>query len=449
MKKYILIQNDGEIETNSFELIGASTKRGEAGKIGFFGSGLKYSIAYMMRQEIDFKVFSGELEIKFTTIPETIKEQQFDRICINGKPTSYTVTMGPTWKEDWYVLREIYCNALDESNCQFVRETEIVQPLEGKTRIYIEVTSKLQMVINEWDKYFSFDREPVFVMDNCYTSFLANEESGVNGRQRITVFNKTEGILYRKGIRVYNNKRLCYDYQFEFMNINEDRTAKSTSAMSYCCASLFARFPNEEYVRNILRSAADEQPCDEFFDISHTRPDDGFSKEWIRFSQENILVIKEICGKYADDLNRSAKEHFLIPAYFARELKKQVPEVQILGMGRTIGDVGMSDIEKTPKMEFLLKEVQKSLTEMGYIVPYEISVAEFDDEATLGQADLKDKRIYLADKVFDMGRRKIALTLIEETEHIASQDEDETREFQNHLISQWLKTMENQNGLFL
>ena len=35
MKKYILIQNDGEIESNSFELIGASTKRTEKGKIGF------------------------------------------------------------------------------------------------------------------------------------------------------------------------------------------------------------------------------------------------------------------------------------------------------------------------------------------------------------------------------------------------------------------------------
>jgi len=56
MKKYILIQNDGEIETNSFELIGASTKRDDKTKIGFFGSGLKYSIAYMMRKGIEFKI---------------------------------------------------------------------------------------------------------------------------------------------------------------------------------------------------------------------------------------------------------------------------------------------------------------------------------------------------------------------------------------------------------
>ena len=138
MKSYILIQNDGEIETNSFELIGASTKRDEKGKIGFFGSGLKYSIAYMMRKGIDFKIFSGLNELKFTTTKEQLKGKDFERICINGKETSYTVTMGPTWTKDWFILREVYCNALDEGSCTLVRSTANVFPSEGKTRIFIE-----------------------------------------------------------------------------------------------------------------------------------------------------------------------------------------------------------------------------------------------------------------------------------------------------------------------
>ena len=161
MKKYILIQNDGEIESNSFELIGASTKRTEKGKVGFFGSGLKYSIAYMIRNNIDFRVFSGESEIKFTTIPENLRGQVFNRICINGKPTSYTDTMGYTWTEDWFVLREIYCNAIDETNCVMVKDTELISATEGKTRIYVELTEKLQLVVDSWDSYFSDEREPL------------------------------------------------------------------------------------------------------------------------------------------------------------------------------------------------------------------------------------------------------------------------------------------------
>ena len=86
--KYILIENEGEIEINSFELIGASTKREDDTKIGFFGSGLKYSIAYMMRKNISFRVFSGRTELIFTTIPETLKDQSFAKRCIGGCPHS-------------------------------------------------------------------------------------------------------------------------------------------------------------------------------------------------------------------------------------------------------------------------------------------------------------------------------------------------------------------------
>jgi hypothetical protein len=37
---------------------------------------------------------------------------------------------------------------------------------------------------------------------------------------------------------------------------------------------------------------------------------------------------------------------------------------------------------------------------------------------------------------------------MEEVEHIISGKSDETRAFQNHLFSSWLKTMENSTGLF-
>ena len=62
---------------------------------------------------------------------------------------------------------------------------------------------------------------------------------------------------------------------------------------------------------------------------------------------------------------------------------------------------------------------------------------------------IETKQIYLSNKVFDMGRREIAMTIMEENEHIISGKGDETRAFQNHLFSSWLKCMENANGLFL
>src|SRR5687767_1934050 len=111
---HILIQNDEEIEIGAFELIGASTKRNQANKIGFFGSGLKYAIAFMLRNAIKFRIFSGLREIVFSTVPETLRDQTFHRIKIDDSVTSFTTSMGPTWTQAWYVVRELYCNAIDE-----------------------------------------------------------------------------------------------------------------------------------------------------------------------------------------------------------------------------------------------------------------------------------------------------------------------------------------------
>src|SRR6185312_15986803 len=256
-KKYILIQNEGEIETNSFELIGASTKRGESGKIGFFGSGLKYSIAYMMRKGIDFRVYSGLNELHFSTVKEKLKDKEFDRICINGKPTSYTVTMGPTWTKDWFVLREVYCNALDEGTCTMIKDTQDVNPSVGKTRIYIELTQELHEVVGNWDAYFADERTPLFTSGSIFTAYISQEDGGVR-EQQMTVYQKTKGVLYRKGIRVHENSMFLYDYGMDAVAINEDRTAKGTYMFAYCILGLFVSFANEGYIKSVLREGKQE-----------------------------------------------------------------------------------------------------------------------------------------------------------------------------------------------
>lgn len=448
MTQYILIQNDGEIETNSFELIGASTKRDEKGKIGFFGSGLKYSIAYMMRKGIDFKIFSGLNELKFSTVNEQLKGKDFERICINGKETSYTVTMGPTWTKDWFVLREIYCNALDEGTCTLVKSTGDIRPSEDKTRIYVQLTEELKEVIDSWDAYFADEREPLFTSENVYTCYLASDDGGVHN-QPVTVYPKTNGTLYRRGIRVYNNDRLMYDYGFANISINEDRTAKHGSAVSYAALGIFSLFSNEGYIKSVLRSGEDDTPSFEYSSLSTTDRENEISDKWVQFSQDNTLVVKEKSGKYAEYLVGSKREVFMIPAMFARLLKQSHPNVSILGMGVVIGDVAFSEIELTPKMNYLLKEVQASLTEMKYNAPFEIAVADFEDEKIMGHADIANRKIRIAASTFDKGRREIAMTIMEETEHIRSKSGDETREFQTHIFSQWLKSMEEANGLFL
>ncbi len=240
-----------------------------------------------------------------------------------------------------------------------------------------------------------------------------------------------------------------YDYGSQSVNINEDRTAKHSSALSYSFAHMAAFISNEDWLKTVLRTSKLDIPSEEYSSLVVNGVDGGASTDWIKFSEDNLLVVQEIAGRYVEHIQMSTKEVFLIPATFARRIKKAVPDCKIMGMGKSIGDSFSDEVEITPKMKFLLKEVLASLKEMHYEVTLPITVVDFDDEKVLGQADLKDKKIYLASKLFDMGRREIAMTIMEEVEHISSGKEDETRSFQTHIFSQWLKSMENSNGLFL
>lgn len=441
---YILIQNDGEVESGAFELIGASTKRDSPEKIGFFGSGLKYSIAFMLRNNIDFKIYSGEKEIKFSVQTQEFREKSFERICINGQPTSYTTTMGPTWNEDWFVLREIYCNALDETNCQLIKSTDNINSVAGKTRIYIELNEALKKIVDNWDRYFSNDRDPIFV-NTAYTSFL--QQGSTKSAQGVKIFPKTDGVVFRKGIRSHEDKRLLFDYEIDFADINEDRRLKNPTALQYMYCDLVASFTDEHYVLCILREGQDDEAATEYKSLHSTQK--NASPKWVDFSKRFTLVVKEISGRYSDKINKSEKEVLYIPSAFARMLKQSDANITIIGMGNVINNVSFSECEQTPKMSFLLKEVTEALRQMKYTFPYPVTVVSFAEHQVLGQADVKAKQIYLSDTIFDMGRREIALTIIEECEHIASKVADESRAFQNHLISSWLKSMEESNALFL
>src|SRR5207245_8679224 len=108
------------------------------------------------------------------------------------------------------------------------------------TRMFIERTPALEAVCNDWDSYFSEDREPMFVSESIYTCYLGHEDG--DSSQLVKVFNKTDGIVFRRGVRVYKRDSFMYDYGFENVNINEDRTAKNPDGVGYAVRNMVASF---------------------------------------------------------------------------------------------------------------------------------------------------------------------------------------------------------------
>lgn len=115
--KYLKITNNGELDIRLVALMGGTTKSKDKFKIGQFGTGLKYTLAFLYRNNLDFKIFVGTDEVKLHTEKEIIRNETFEIICINGQRTSITTKMGEDWLA-WMIVRELWCNALDEGGAE-------------------------------------------------------------------------------------------------------------------------------------------------------------------------------------------------------------------------------------------------------------------------------------------------------------------------------------------
>ena len=156
--KHLLIENKGELDISSLVLLGASTKRNDSDKIGFFGSGNKYAIATLIRHAIKFYIFSGDKKIEIATEDVNFRDMTFKRIHIDGQPTSLTTDMGPLW-EPWMAIREWVSNSIDEGAYNVITDTDSVSGREGYTRFYVEHDPSIKEMLDNWNSYFTFDRE--------------------------------------------------------------------------------------------------------------------------------------------------------------------------------------------------------------------------------------------------------------------------------------------------
>ena len=187
-KQFLQIQSKGIIDNKAMTLIGASTKTKDDSKIGQFGSGLNYSIASLVRQDIPFLIFKGNEEIKIGTKPVDFKDETFNVILIDGKETSFTDTMGAKdWVGAFPFIREIYANALDEDENATIKLVENIEMKDGYTTFIIEATEEVTEVINNFSSYFCKDE----------TSLFKDEKKG-------SIHPKTESVVvFRHGIQAY------------------------------------------------------------------------------------------------------------------------------------------------------------------------------------------------------------------------------------------------------
>jgi len=207
----IVISNKGLIIPEDLMLIGSSSKRGDSSKIGMFGSGWKYALAWFLRNGVKIEIYSGHNQIEISTIDKSHRSNNVKVITVDGEKTSLTTDMGPGWS-GWMALREVVSNAIDEGehSVDFKWNPE-VNTEANKTKIVIPVNNELSDIMMKYEHYFAFDRETSYNYE-AGRVFLKSSKSEIN--------------IYRKGIRCYDDsafKDSYIDFDFNKIPINESR----------------------------------------------------------------------------------------------------------------------------------------------------------------------------------------------------------------------------------
>lgn len=215
---YLRITNKGLICPEDLTLIGSSTKRDAVGKIGMFGSGWKYALAWLLRNDAAPKIFSGEDEIKVDFAVKMHRSNAVNVITVNGIETSLTTEMGPKWT-GWMAIREVLSNAIDEGEHSIT--TAWLPEFKGvdeQTVVYIPMNGELSDVMLKFDSYFAFYRKHSWQNENVRI-FFKTEESQLN--------------VYRKGIRCFDTmSRSKTDFDFTDLAISEDRLTSESAINS-------------------------------------------------------------------------------------------------------------------------------------------------------------------------------------------------------------------------
>lgn len=381
--------NPGEIDPLSFSTFGLNAKPNSTNPIGFFGTGLKYAIAVVLRLGGKITIYSGKTRYSFSTAPETFREKEFTALYVaegRKKPVRlpYTTELGKKW-EPWMAFRELYCNAKDEGgDCAALA----MAPKDGHTVIIVDLPEMME----------AFEKRSAFMLNPTSKPLFVS--AGVE-----VYPGRSNGIYYR-GILVGQTE---HDHEFtynvtQYTDLTEDRTIKNPYLFNH-------------YVVQCLMCAGAEEAniLDKVLVVDNTEFEAALP--W--------------GSTYMDP-----SERFLeYVGTMRREGRPVLPAVTGLHDNHVKFHEDPERIDLTATEQAMLDRAFDTLSNvLGYTVDPEKVVPV----ATLGTSIFGRAhrgKIFIARRTFDAGQVWVTGTLLEEYGHQKLMWKDETRDMQNALVN--------------
>lgn len=385
MTQTISFINPGEIDPRLITTMGCNVKETES-PIGYFGTGLKYAIAVLLRSGQQVTIWSGLTEYKLECQISTMRGKNFSVVHMNEESVGFTTELGKNWTME-NAYRELYCNSVDERG-----ETtdSQAQPLAGQTTIWVE-------------------GEEFAAVHRRRGSFILE----FSGKKKLFSHEKWGEIwegpgqqMFYKGIAV--GKHLGGDAKYTYnitsqIKLSEDRLVAEESSVRRICARMLSGCTDRSILRNSL---LEDKGPEQYFYFSFHAP-----------TEEFLDVTAELLPQHKETMNKEAKLVF----YKTRGVPKP----------------NRRAIEMSPEERLMLGEAKELWLKIGVVIDnYPIRYVHSIDSGnreTQVFACAEDGQIWLTPECF-AGQELLNVAVFEEWLHLNHKVKDETREMQNVLF---------------
>jgi hypothetical protein len=399
----IVFTNPGIIDTDAAFTLGVNVKESE-NPIGHFGTGLKFAIATILRNNGSIIIWrSNDERIVLSAQPKVIRGKDFGIVNAQhfyadgpGDPYAlgFTTDLGKGW-QPWMAFRELACNALDEAG-KFYSTMGEPDPQAGTT---IVVTGGgIEDAYN--------DRQGILA-----------EGEPLYADERFEVRPGETNFIYYRGVRIGQLPRtMTHRYNLlSKIDLTEDRTFKYQWEVLDKLGGALMQCDDPKVVDRALT-------CGENY-LEHHLTLPGYVVP--------APVFKEAARNLRSDLSHGANAN---PA--AKELARQ----------HRLAELGPdSSVQLEPHHQQMMDRSIAALLVAGFdVTSYEITVVDDLGPDRLGMA--KEGRIFIAMRAFQRGSREVAATLLEEYAHLRTGHGDATLGLQNWLFDQLLDQIEARQG---
>jgi hypothetical protein len=423
--KYLRIANDGMIELAALHLMGASTKVGNVTQIGQYGSGNKYGVVFLVRNDIPPVIMSGMEQIKISTERQNFRDQAFDILCFNGERTSITTQMGKDWVL-WQALREIICNAMDEGGFK-VSVTDKVVAEEGVTAFHIPFTDQVKEFYDNWEHYF-------------YSDYRVME---VLGEDKNVVLSKSsvEANIYRRGVRCLDTDlKSANDYDLTQIMIGEDRIASSRYQVTREIIKTMAMSSKRLSVSKFLDALSNEDM------IEGQDPLSSFT-----ISHHSVVFLDELRKRkwvpHRDAARMRDTAAYMVVNNATYDTIEPLLEDANKGPLDKATERPYEEVEMTKLQSATLDAAKDFMDRCGIEVGYNVRCVRFSNSMVMGAAH--NNEILLSVDYMDRGLQELVNTIIEEYIHLKYKVKDETREFQYAVINELITYMKKVNSVII